>query len=148
MKNNEQASNSSHNVALPAVAPAERVTVASRPSKDPKKVAAGRAGAAARKAKHERLLEELRTTKESFRAPDDVTREHVAAVPGASQQWEQQEPADKWQHNNQTDWTPWIIGLTGTAALAAAALRVLPAKKPKQTTDVPAPVQTQSRTCF
>ena len=80
---NEQASSSSRNVAeLPAPAnnaPIERVTVASRVSlKDSKKVAAGRAGAAARKAKHELLLEAFRAAKESFRAPDDVTREHVA----------------------------------------------------------------------
>ncbi|MCU7846330.1 MAG: hypothetical protein KZQ93_21045, partial [Candidatus Thiodiazotropha sp. (ex Monitilora ramsayi)] len=49
-----------------AAASAERVTGA--PLKNPKKVAAGRAGAAARKAKQERLLEELRAAKESFRA--------------------------------------------------------------------------------
>ena len=96
MENNEQASSSSHNVAeLPAPAtngPVERVTVASRPSKEPKKVAVGRAGAAARKAKakQERLFEELRAAKELFRVleerngipPKDAsnTREHVAAV--------------------------------------------------------------------
>ena len=132
---------------LPAAAPAtntpvERVTVASRSSKDPKKVAAGRAGAAAaRKAKHERLLEEFRAAKEAFRVPEERngtppkdasnTREHVAAVVPK-------------EHNNQTNWTPWIIGLTGGGALAVAALRVLPkeAKKPTQTTDEPAPVQT------
>ena len=93
MENNEQASSSSHNVAeLPAPAtnaPVERVTVASRPSKEPKKVAVGRAGAAARKAKakQERLFEELRAAKELFRVleerngtpPKDAsnTREHL-----------------------------------------------------------------------
>ena len=80
---NEQASSSSHNVTeLPAPAtnaPIERVTVASRVTlKDPKKVAAGRDGAAARMAKHEFLLETLRAAKESFRAPDDVTRERYS----------------------------------------------------------------------
>ena len=79
---NEQASSSRHNVAeLPAPAtnaPIERVTVASRVTlTDPKKVAAGRV-AAARMTKHELLLEALRAAKESFRAPDDVTRERVA----------------------------------------------------------------------
>ena len=118
-------------------APVERVTVASRVTlKDPKKVAAGRAGAAARMAKHELLLEAFRAAKESFRAPDDVTREHVA-VPVAwqprEQEREQQEHADKRQHNY---WTLLIISLTGGAALAVAALRVLPVKKPTQTTDV------------
>ncbi|MEW8585163.1 MAG: hypothetical protein AB2531_05310, partial [Candidatus Thiodiazotropha sp.] len=43
--------------------PVERITE----NKNPKKVAAGRAGAAARKAKQERLLEQLRAAKESFR---------------------------------------------------------------------------------
>ena len=65
IEKNEQASSSSHNVEeLPAPAtntPVEWVTVASRVTlKDPKKVAAGRAGAAARMAKHELLLGELR----------------------------------------------------------------------------------------
>ena len=71
-------------------APVERVTVASRPSKDPKKVAAGRDDAVARKAKHERLVEEFRAAKESFSAPDNVTREHVAAVPLEREQERQQ----------------------------------------------------------
>ena len=48
--------------------PIERLTTESptptpHPSKDPKKRAAGRAGAAARKAKHEKILDELRVTK-------------------------------------------------------------------------------------
>ena len=50
----------------PAQSPVERVT---EKVKDPKKVAVGRAGAAARKAKQERLLEQLRGAKESFRPP-------------------------------------------------------------------------------
>ena len=121
-------------------APVERVTVASRPSKDPKKVAAGRAGAAARNAKRERLLEGIRAAKESFRVPEERngtspkdannTSKHVAVVVPK-------------EHNNQnvTNWTPWIVGLTGGAV---ASLRALPAKKSTQTTDVPP----QSRTCF
>ena len=48
--------------------------------KDPKKVAAGRAGAAARKAKHERLLEELRDGKEALREMD-APADAPAAVP-------------------------------------------------------------------
>ena len=44
----------------------EKVTDPKQKVKDPKKVAAGRAGAAARKAK---LLEQLRAAKESFRPP-------------------------------------------------------------------------------
>ena len=55
------------------------------------------------------------------------TREHVAAVVPK-------------EHNDQNvmNWTPWIVGLTGSTALAVAVLRMLPAKKPTQTTDVPA----------
>ena len=46
--------------------------------KDPKKVAAGRAGAAARKAKQERLLEQLRAAKGSFRSGEASVPEKVA----------------------------------------------------------------------
>ena len=55
----------------PAQSPMERVT---EKVKDPKKVAVGRAGAAARKAKQERLLEQLRGAKESFRPPPATAR--------------------------------------------------------------------------
>ena len=80
-------------------APIERDAVASHVTfKDPKKVAAGRAGTADRNAKHELLREALRAARESFHAPEDVTREHVA-VPVAwqtrKQEREQQEHADK-----------------------------------------------------
>ena len=55
--------------------PVEGVTVK---VKDPKKVAAGRTGAAARKAKQEeRLLEQLRAAKESFRHPRSWTSRPV-----------------------------------------------------------------------
>ena len=46
----------------------ERVTK----QKNPKKVAAGHAGAAARKAKQERVLGELREVKTSLKGSDDV----------------------------------------------------------------------------
>ena len=46
--------------------PAPVVASLTAKPKDPKKVAAGRAGAAARKAKQERLLEELRAAKEAI----------------------------------------------------------------------------------
>ena len=56
--------------------PVERVT---EKVKDPKKVAAGHAGAAARKAKQEeRLLQQLRASKESFRpAAGDGTSANI-----------------------------------------------------------------------
>ena len=47
--------------------------------KDPKKVAAGRAGAAARKAKQERLLEELRAAKQSLRSESDAVHDPLVA---------------------------------------------------------------------
>ena len=50
--------------AEPAYSPVERVT--EKKAKDPKKVAAGRAGAAARQ---KRLLEQLQAAKESLRPP-------------------------------------------------------------------------------
>lgn len=57
-------------VATPLAQPVpQRVT---KP-KDPKKVAAGRAGAAARKAKQERLLEELRGAKEKLHDTNDAS---------------------------------------------------------------------------
>ena len=76
-------------------------------NKDPKKVEAGRAGAAARKAKQEKMLEELRTAKEALQQPPvtksqghsqcrvvEDTDNAVAQSAGAST----------------TDWTPWFIG--------------------------------------
>ena len=51
----------------PAQSPAERVT--EKKENDPKRVAVGRAGAAARKAKQTRLLEQLHAAKESLRPP-------------------------------------------------------------------------------
>ena len=51
----------------PVQSPAERVT--DKKEKNPKRVAGGRAGAAARKAKQRRLLEQLQAAKESLRPP-------------------------------------------------------------------------------
>ena len=83
-------------------------------------MAAGRTGAAARKAKQEeRLLEQLRASKESFRPPPptpvgdgtsaNIPRKEAAAV-----------SADKRpeRHEGLTNWTPWVVG----ACLAGAAL--------------------------
>ena len=54
----------------PAQSPVEReLRTQSRKLRIQKKVAAGRADAAARKAKQERLLEQLRAAKESFHPP-------------------------------------------------------------------------------
>ena len=93
--------------------PVERVT---EKVKDPKKVVAGRAGAAARKAKQEgRLLEQLRVAKESFRPPaGDGTSANIPPKEAAAVS------ADKWPERREglTNWTPWVVG----ACLAGGAL--------------------------
>ena len=92
----------------------ERVT---EKVKDPKKVVAGRAGAAARKAakQEERLLEQIRVAKESFRHPaGDGTSANIppkeAAAASADKRPERREGL--------TNWTPWVVG----ACLAGGAL--------------------------
>ena len=92
--------------------PVERVT---EKVKDPKKVVAGRAGAAARKAKQEERLEQLRVAKESFRPPaGDGTSANIppkeAAAVSADKRPERREGL--------TNWTPWVVG----ACLAGGAL--------------------------
>jgi hypothetical protein len=71
--------------------------------KDLKKVAAGRAGAAARKAKQERLLEELRVAKASL-TPTPSTDSAPLRVATAGQTVAQEQVSS---------WTPWIIGTAG-----------------------------------
>ena len=81
--------------------PVERVT---EKVKDPKKVAAGRAGAASQKAKQEeRLLEQLRASKESFRPPaGDSTSANIPPKEAAAVS------ADKRPEHREglTNWTP------------------------------------------
>ena len=100
------------------------VPVAASPtakSKDPKKVAAGRAGAAARKAKQESLLEELRAAKQSLQteAVAEAATPVADVVPKEQPVAKQQpmpapgDPGDPVK----ADWTPWIL-LVG-AGLAA-----------------------------
>ena len=103
------------------------VPVAASPtakSKDPKKVAAGRAGAAARKAKQESLLEELRAAKQSLQteAIAEAATPVADVVPKEQPVAKQQpmptpgDPVVALQHVK-ADWTPWIL-LVG-AGLAA-----------------------------
>ena len=100
------------------------VPVAASPtakSKDPKKVAAGRAGAAARKAKQESLLEELSAAKQSLQteAVAEAATPVADVVPKEQPVAKQQpmpapgDPGDPVK----ADWTPWIL-LVG-AGLAA-----------------------------
>lgn len=79
--------------------------------KDPKKVAAGRAGAAARKAKHEKLLAELREVKNNMREPASIAHNSGGSVDSTM------ESADG-VASTITDWTPWVVGGIGLAAFA------------------------------
>ena len=76
-----------------------------------KKVAAGRAGAAARKAKQEeRLLEQLRASKVSFRPPPPPP---PPAGDGTSANIPPKEAAAVFQTEHReglTNWTPWVVG--------------------------------------
>ena len=92
-------------VTLAPEVPSEAVTLR---SKDPKKVVAGRAGAAARKAKQERVLEELRAAKASLKHSDTshaATNRHDEPTP---------KPA---QRHDTSPWTSLIIGGAGLAAI-------------------------------
>lgn len=69
--------------------------------KDPKRVAAGRAGAAARKANQAKLQKELMAAKEAMRCDTDTVNIAAAnTVPARTV---------KQQESASTDWTPWII---------------------------------------
>ena len=82
--------------------PMKRVT---EKVKDPKEVAAGRAGAAARKTKQEeRLLEQLRVAKEPFRSPPPPAAP-ANIPPEADQAVSQPE-----RREGLTNWAPWVIG--------------------------------------
>ena len=88
--------------------PVERVT---EKVKDKKKVAAGRAGAAARKAKQEeRRLEQLRAAKESFR-PHPPTPAAPANIPPKEADQAVSRPE---RREGLTNWTPWIVGASLT----------------------------------
>ena len=107
---------------MTAEAPPEPLTITkSTAQKDPKKVAAGRAGAAARKAKQQKLLDELREAKaalEPATPPVDVVPPERsaqappkdAAVPAVATTRQQQTAA-------RTDWIPWIVGGLGLAGV-------------------------------
>lgn len=80
----------------------ERVTDPVPARKDPKRVAAGRAAAAIRKAKQERLLEELREVKKSYCPAASIPLKDSPNVNISPESHDCKE---------RTNWTPWIIGL-------------------------------------
>ena len=105
-------------IRVTAAEPPPPTPAPSTKAKDPKKVSAGRAGAAARKAKQGRLLEELRAAKEQARAtpaPAPTTVEPVE--PTRPQVTERRHDATS------SDWTPVIVGAVAVAGVAAFALR-------------------------
>ena len=93
-------------VTLAPEVPSEAVTLR---SKDPKKVVAGRAGAAARKAKQERVLEELRAAKASLKHSDTS---HAAT----KQRHDEPTPKPAQRHDT-SPWTSLIIVGAGLAAI-------------------------------
>ena len=113
------------------VVPVERVT-APAPApvvpqmKDPKKVAAGRNGAAARRVRQESLLAELRAAKQAINPRSEaVATRSVAATP-----MEQQQPVVKQRPMHappadvKADLTPWLLfGGAGLAVLYVLSMR-------------------------
>ena len=87
--------------AEPAQSPVERVT--EKKAKDPKKVAAGHAGAAAR---HERLLEQLQAAKKSLRQPVSAAdNDGTSAPPKEAKHPKRTDERPEHNHN----WIPWNI---------------------------------------
>ena len=145
-RENQETLQSSTQAEEPAQSPVERVTDPRQKVKDPRKVAAGRAGAAARKAKQEeRLLEQLRVAKESFHPPAGDGTSANNTLKEADQ--EQVVSADKRPEHREglTNWTRWIIGacLTGEALMFLPRLRAtqMPqaAQKRRQAPQTPRP---------
>ena len=86
-------------VERPAAEPAHVKRVTEKKAKDPKKVAAGRAGAAARQ---KRLLEQLQAAKESLRPPVSAAdNDGTSASP---------KKANRKDERPVPHWIPWIIG--------------------------------------
>ena len=79
--------------------PAHVKRVTKKKAKDPKKVAAGRAGAAARQ---KRVLEQLQAAKELLRPPVSAAdNDGTSASP---------KEANRTDERPETNWIPWIIG--------------------------------------
>ena len=109
--------------------PASVVASPTAKPKDPKKVAAGRAGAAARRARQESLLAELRAAKEAI-APAATPVADEAVTQSSCEATKQQEQPVTQSVKQQpmpahadpgdpvkSDWTPWILVGAGLAAL-------------------------------
>ena len=84
--------------------------------KDPKKVAAGRLGAAARRARQESLLAELRAAKAAIAEAATPVADIVVAKQ-QEQPVAKQQPMPAPAADIKADWTPWILVGAGLAAL-------------------------------
>lgn len=82
--------------------------------KDPKKVEAGRKGAAIKKAKQERLLDELREAKASLVVKQE---EHLNVAPAEQKQKNRAEGTAVSVIPTLADWTPYVACGLGIAAL-------------------------------
>ena len=82
--------------------PAHVESVTEKKAKDPKKVAVGRVGAAARQ---KRPLEQLRAAKESLRPPVSA-----ADNDGTSASPKEAKPPKRTYDRPEHNWVPWIIG--------------------------------------
>ncbi|MCW4239120.1 MAG: hypothetical protein N0E58_22995, partial [Candidatus Thiodiazotropha endolucinida] len=87
---------------------------------------------AARKAKQEMLLEQLRTAKDSFRPPaNDDTSASIPLRSGAA------------ENHGLTDWTPWILGVCLTGGVLVFLLRL----RATQAVQVAPPLTHRQRRC-
>ena len=118
--------------------------------KDPKKIAAGRAGAAARRAKQQALLEELRAAKHSLQ-PEAKAATPVANVVVADGTSQQEQPVVKQQPmpapaaDVKADWTPWILVGAGLAPLCVSYMTRSPLVKLKLTEGQQKPQHPEAR---
>ena len=81
--------------------------------KDPKKVAAGRAGAAACKARQDKMLEEFRVAKETLCCSNSTDAANVATASTVLAPQTRIAKQEESASTSTTDWTPWIIGAAG-----------------------------------
>jgi anti-sigma factor RsiW len=85
------------------------------PTKDPRKVAAGKAGAAARKAKQEKLKDELRKAKAALIAEPPASQGVIL-----SQDIDQVRQSDEPQTVSRYSLGPWLIGCVVIGGLGLA----------------------------
>ena len=125
---------------------AEPPTPLAQGNKDPKKQAAGRAGAAARKAKQEKILDELRNAKAAMREQSDVaTAASANAMQGNSKEVPSVKPYEDAVHQPMPsavakspppdDSTPYIFA--GLVALGGLALVIRDKRTPNNSSPPP-----------